>query len=151
MKGSVSKTTRQLKIETSKVIPLATEVVEKKKTLLRGKTGSIELKPHIMTRDLKKFLENEGMTLEQEPVESRRGREEIAGVKVKVMPIAHTHYDNGVVIRVEEKNGTSYDNTNKVLSHLKDNGIDVARECTFLDEHTRERAYLFEAKSAGSQ
>lgn len=145
MKGIITTTIRQLKITTSKVIPLATELIEKKKAILKGKTGFTELKPHIVTKDLKKFLESEGMTLEYASVESRRGKVEIAGVKVKVIPVAHTHYDAGVFIRVPEKDSTSYDNTNKVLEYLTKRGINVAKECIFVDEHTEEGACLFKA------
>lgn len=145
MKGSISKTTRQLKIITSKVIPLATETTEKKKAILKGKTGFTELKPHVITKDLKRFLESEGLTLEYTTVESRRGRVELAGVKVKVMPVAHTHYDGGVFIRIPESDSTSYKNTNKVLEYLIKNGINVAKECIFVDEHTEEGACLFKS------
>lgn len=146
MKGVVSKTIRQLKITTSRVIPLATESVTKKKAILKGKTGFTELKPHTINRELKKFLESEGMSLEYADVESRRGKVEIAGVKVKVMPVAHTHYDGGVFIRVPENDSLSYTNTNKVLEYLTKHGINVAKECVFVDEHTEEGACLFKAK-----
>ena len=145
MKGIISKTVRQLKITTSKVIPLATETIEKKKAILKGKTGFTEMKPHILTRDLKNFLESEGMTFEYANIESRRGRVEIAGVKVKVMPVAHTHYDGGVFIRIPEKDSMSYENTNKVLDYLTKNGINVSKECVFVDEHTEEGACIFKA------
>lgn len=147
MKGIISKTIRQLKITTSKVIPLATELVEKKKAILKGKSGFTELKPHTINKELKKFLESEGLTLEYASVESRRGRVEIAGVKVKVMPVAHTHYDGGVFIRVPETSSTSYENTNKVLEFLTKHGINVAKECIFVDEHTEEGACLFKASA----
>ena len=146
MKGIKSTTIRQLKITTSKVIPLATETVEKQKAILKGKTGFTELKPHLITKDLKAFLESEGMTLEYATIESRRGKVEIAGVKVKVMPVAHTHYGGGVFIRVPETSNTSYDNTNKVLEFLTKKGINVNKECVFIDEHTEEGACLFKSE-----
>jgi len=145
MKGITTKTIRQLKITTSKVISLATEMIGKKKAILRGKSGFIELKSHTITKELKKFLEAEEMTLEFADSESRRGKAEIAGVKVKVMPVAHTHYDGGVFIRIPEKDGMSYENTNKVLEYLTDNGINVKKECVFVDEHTEEGACLFKS------
>ncbi len=146
MKGKISTTIRQLKITTSKVIPLATEMIEKQKAILRGQNGFIELKPHTITKELKKFLEAEGLILEFTGAESRRGKAEIAGVGVKVMPVAHTHYDGGVLIRIPEKDAMSYENTNIVLEYLTENGINVSKECIFIDEHTEEGACLFKAE-----
>lgn len=147
MKGVISKTIRQLKITTSKVIPLATEKIEKQKAILRGKGGFIEMNPQHMTREIKKFLEEQGMTFEYSSAESRRGRVEIAGVKVKVTPAKHTHYDGGVFIKIQEDNSTSYVNTNKVLEYLLNNGINVAKECVFVNENSEEGACIFKAQS----
>ena len=143
MKGIESTVTRQLKITTSKVIPLATETIMKNRSLIRSKKGFLELKS--ITKDLKKFLEENDMTIEQSPVESRRGRVEIAGVKVKVIPVMHTHYDGGVFIQIAETGAMSYENTNKVLAHFVKHGIDVNKECVFIKENSEEGACLFKS------
>lgn len=144
MKGVVSNRIIQIKITTPKVIPLATEVVEKKKAVLRG-NGFVELAPHQLTRGLKKFLEGNGLTMEYSTTEGRRGKVEIAGVKVKVLPVNHTNYDGGVLIKVTEKDGMSYTNINKVLAYLTKRGINIAQECIHVDEHNQEKACLFKA------
>ena len=142
MKGITTTTTRQLKIETAKIIPLTTELVPKQKALIRAPDDTfIEVKN--ISRDLKRFLELNGFVIENSASESRRGKTELAGVPVKIMPVMHTHYDGGVFIRIIEKNEMSADNTNKVIKYLQAHGIDINKECVFVSENTEEGACLF--------
>lgn len=135
---------KQLKVTTPKIVPLATEVVTKRKSILRNPDGKgIVLKPHQMTRDLKKFLEDAGFSVDYEEVQRLRGKTEMAGISVEVHPVMHTHYDGGVLIRIGEESASSYENTNKILEFLIKNGISISKECTF----SQEAACLFKSKT----
>jgi len=143
MEGIVKTVTRQLKIATSKVVPFVTETIPKQKAILRNKKGKfIEVAPHHLTRELKKFLLESGLEFEYESVDSKTGKRKIAGIAVKVEPLRHTHYDGGVLIRIVEKDEMSYDNTNKVVEYLVKKGINIAKECVFLYESKEEGACL---------
>lgn len=143
MEGIVKTVTRQLKIATPKVVPFVTETIPKQKAILRNKNGKfIEVAPHHLTRELKKFLLESGLEFEYEPVDSKTGRRKIAGISVKVEPLRHTHYDGGVLIRIVENDEMSYDNTNKVVEYLARKGINIAKECVFLFESKEEGACL---------
>jgi|SRR3972149_4237763 len=131
------KTKILLTIETPKVTPLATDIIEKRIAILKNSKGDfVSLKPHQLKRDLITFLEKSGLTFEYSKTQGRRGKVEIAGVSVKVSAINHTNYDNGVYIKIDEENNISLKNTVKVLKYLTKNGIDVDRECSATDNGT---------------
>ncbi len=118
-------------VSTPKVIPLATEPKHKKIAMLKnGKGESVDLKSHQLTRDLLKFMENSGLSVEYEDApDGYRGKTEINGVPVKVSPINHTNYDGGAFIKVSEGDDLSLANTVKVLKYLRKNGIDLDKFC----------------------
>lgn len=119
-----------LTISTPSVAEIATEGVERKKALLKnGKGEFVELKPHQLKKDLIKFLESSGISIEYMDTISRRGKVNMAGVQVKVSPLNHTNYDSGALIKVQEENGTSEANTLKVLKLLTKHGIDLDKYC----------------------
>lgn len=147
MKGKVTRVVRRLKITTQKIVPLATEAVEKHKAIARNpKGGVIELTPHQINKELVKFLEDLGAKLEFVPTEGKRGRVEIDGVKVKVLPISTTNYDNGAFIEIQESSTDSFENTLKLMSFLEKKGIDIDKECIWVAEHNEEKACLFYTK-----
>ncbi len=119
-------------VATDKVIPIATEPKPKKiATLTNTKGESVQLKSHQIKRDLLKFLESSGISLETiDAPAGCMGKTELNKVPVKISPINHSNYDAGVFIKVEEE-GDELDlrNTLKVLRYLSKKGIDIDKFC----------------------
>lgn len=133
VKGLVTK--RIMQIKTSKVLPLVIEIIAAENTILTGKTGSITMKPNKMSKELKTFLEAEGILLTFTPAETRRGKAEIAGVKVKVSPLPdHNSYEGGAMIQYKEDNPMRYDNTKILKKFFAKHGIDLTQECQRIEE-----------------
>lgn len=136
MKGVISKATRVMQITTPKVLPLATELVEVYVCRLENQIGEVTcVSSRSVSKKLNEFLRKSGIQCERVSIdngkENRRGKKEIAGVKVKVLPIERTDYNTGVVIHVREDSVMSRKNTNKVLKYLVTNGICPRTECSF--------------------
>lgn len=124
-------------VSTPKVIPLVTEPKRKKTAILKNDKGDfIDLKAHQFTREMIKFLENSGFSLDYSEREGRRGLTEINGIPVSVTPINHTNYDGGAFIKVPEEDEIALANTLKVLRFLKKNGIDLNKFCTTSEKGT---------------
>lgn len=125
------KNTIIITVSTSKVNPLVTEPKYKKTAILRnGKGEIINLKSHQITRDMISFLESSGLSVEYgESPAGRRGRNEIAGIGVKVSPINTTNYDKGAIIKVPEEDDLDLSNTIKVLKYLRKGGVDIEKFC----------------------
>lgn len=124
-------------VSTPKVIPLVTEPKRKKTALLKNDKGDfVDLKAHQLTREVIKFLENSGFSVEYSEGEGRRGLTEINGIPVHVTPINHTNYDGGAFIKVPEEDEIALANTLKVLKYFKKNGIDLNKFCTTNEKGT---------------
>ena len=134
MKTPKARIVRQIKVPTPKVIPIATEKTETKKAILRFNEDAIEVKKHVLTKNLIKFMEGAGIEFEYINVERIRGKTEIHGVPVKVLPIMHTNYDGGAFIQVTEESETSWTNTNKITKLLADHGINWEKECRITED-----------------
>lgn len=133
------KVVRQLKIESSRIASIVTEKIESKSYIVTNKNGaSITLTSHYMTKELMAFLTGSGCTIEPRTSERLRGRRELAGVKVKVLPIAHDqHYSKGALIQISAQDELSYADANRVRNYLVGKGVDLVKECTLVDEHRR--------------
>jgi len=119
-------------VATDKVIPIATEPKLKRIAILKNaKGGVVQLKSHQIKRDLMKFLESSGLSLEYiDAPAGCRGKTELNRIPVKISPINHSNYDAGVFIKVEEEGGeTDLSNTLKVLRYLTKKGIDIDKFC----------------------
>lgn len=124
-------------VSTPKVIPLVTEAKRKRTAILKnGKGEFVDLKAHQLKRDMIKFLENSGFSIEYSEVEGRRGLAEINGIHVTVTPINHTNYDGGAFIKVPEEDDIKLTNTLKVLKYLRKNGIDLDKYCRTSEKGT---------------
>ena len=125
---------RQIKVSTSKIIPIVTEGIESKKAILRYGDNAIEVKKHMLTQKMVNLLEKAGVNIEYFNESRVRGRATIKGIPVKVLPINHKSYDSGAFIQIYETSDLSYENTNKVLDVLLNNNIDWEKECTITEE-----------------
>lgn len=125
---------RQIKVPTPKVTPIVTEKTEAKKAILRYNGDAVEVKKHILTKDLTSFMQKAGIEFEYFDYERIRGKVDISGVSVKVLPINHTNYDGGAFIQVYEDSELSWENTNKITKILADNGINWEKECRITEE-----------------
>ena len=119
-------------VSTPDVIPLVTELKAKQVAILKNQAGeAIFLKSHQLTKELSKFLEESGLSVEfSKAPDGRRGKTEINGIAVRVTAINHTNYDAGAYIRVPEEDNLSLKNTNSVIKYLRNNGIDIDRFCS---------------------
>ncbi len=125
---------RQIKVPTAKVVPLVTETVDSKKAILRYNGDAIEVKKHVLTKSLTQFMEKAGIEFEYFDDKGIRGKVDINGIHVKIIPIKHTNYDGGAFIQVYEDRETSWENTNKITQMLADNGINWEKECRITEE-----------------
>jgi len=125
---------RQIKVPTAKVVPFVTEETDTKKAILRFNGDAIEVKKHILSKKLTQFMEKAGIEFEYFADISIRGKVDINGVHVKVIPINHTNYDGGAFIQVYEDRETSWENTNKITQLLADKGINWEKECRITEE-----------------
>lgn len=123
---------------TEKVIDAATENVEAKTAIIKGRDGDsvLQLKPHMMSKKLQKFLTDEGYKMETFVSNKRQGRKVIAGIPVKVLPVNHNTYNGGVIISFI---GTGEDDkelqddiktkSGKITRYMTKYGVPVGRIC----------------------
>lgn len=118
-------------VSTPDVIPLVTEPKEKQVAVLKNQSGeTIFLKSHQLTKELSKFLEQSGLSVEfNKAPDGRRGVSGINGIAVRVTAINHTNYDAGAYIRVPEEDILSLKNSSAVMKYLRQNGIDLDKYC----------------------
>ena len=121
-----------LTINTTDVINLVTEPREKKVAVLKNTSGeTIFLKSHQLTKELSKFLEKSGLSVEfSRAPDGRKGKSSINGIAVRVSAINHTNYDAGAYIRVPEEDAMSEDNSRKVRDFLYKHGVDISKYCS---------------------
>jgi len=133
-------------VSTKEVIPLVTEMKEKKVAILKNQLGeTVLLKSHQLTKELSKFLEGSGLSIElNKAPEGRKGKSEINGIVVKVSAINHTNYDAGAYIRVPEEDSLSLKNSSAVMKYLRQNGIDLDKYCIATNNGTSCMAKLHE-------
>lgn len=118
-------------VSTPDVIPIVTEPKEKHVAVLKNQEGeTIFLKSHQLTKELSKFLEASGLSVEfNKAPDGRRGVSGINGIAVKVSAINHTNYDAGAYIRVPEDDNMSVKNSHAVMKYLREQGIDIDKYC----------------------
>lgn len=118
-------------VSTPDIIPLVTEPKEKQVAILKNQSGeTIFLKSHQLTKELSKFLEASGLSVEfNRAPDGRKGKSGINGIAVKVSAINHTNYDAGAYIRVPEDDEMSVKNSNAVMKFLRNNDIDIDKYC----------------------
>ncbi len=136
---------RRFQIEGPKAATLFTEKFDKKQATVTNKNGSsIVLTPNQLTKQLRSFLQATGNTIESRTIEARRGRREVAGVRVKIIPSTFVTYDNGCVLTIAEKDPVLADKkAAAIMKYMADHGVDVARECVVIEENRREGSCLY--------
>ena len=125
-------------------VKLLTERKQVSKTKLTNVNGaSIEVSPPF-PKKLKEFLEVSGMQVaEGSSYTQVRGRTEVVGVPVKVIPANHSNYDDGIIVEVEEDNEMSLKNTNRLIAYLEKHGVDMARECILWEKSEKQASCVF--------
>lgn len=152
---NIGKPSRRLQFdgESKIAIKLLTERKQLSRIRMTDAKGNVVEIPPPLPKKLIPFLEANGIQISSggNYLSRIRGRCEIVGVHVKVVPKNHTNYTGGIVVDVFEENELSTQNTNQVVAFLDKHGVDVARECKTWELIQKQGACVFQEVDANGQ